>query len=187
MGKQIILFGTSNQHKLKEARAILESEKYSIKHYEIDLLEIQDNSLEKIAYHSLINLPEMDFPIFVEDTGLFIKKLNGFPGPYASQTFKSIGNEGILKLMKDENDRDAYFESYIAFKDTHGEIKTFQGICKGQIAKKNQGTEWGFDPIFIPISQKYNPNHLTFSQLGEETKNLLSHRSQALQNLKVFL
>jgi XTP/dITP diphosphohydrolase len=51
-------------------------------------------------------------PIIIEDDGLFIKSLNGFPGQYSSYSFATIGNRGILKLMK-ENLIDLLFRSIL--------------------------------------------------------------------------
>lgn len=186
MTKKHILFGTSNKHKLQEALEIFQGTEIRIEHYPVDLLELQDTSLERIARYSLEQLPQTNQEIFVEDTGLFIESLNGFPGPYASHAFKTLGNNGILNLLEGIENRKAYFESYIAFRNKEGQIKTFQGRCDGSIAKKEQGELWGFDPIFIPTDSILNPDKKTFSQLGNETKNKLSHRSKALLNFKNF-
>ena len=183
-GTQLI-FGTSNSNKLIEAKQILEPHGYKVEQYHVDLLEIQDSNLEKIAKISLENLPEMHVNIFVEDTGLFIESLNGFPGPYASFVFKTIGNTGILKLLKNETNKKAYFESYIAFKNNNGKIFTFQGKCEGEISNSLKGEKWGFDPIFIPYER--NPEKLSFSELGNEIKNDISHRAKALHSFKDFL
>lgn len=188
MNEQIINFGTSNVHKLKEAKQIFEDTNFKIEHFPVDLLEIQDFNVEKIALFSLDNIPlKTDNPIFVEDTGLFIDSLNGFPGAFAAFIFKTIGNEGILKLMKEELNRNAYFESCIAFRDKKGRKTTFVARCEGYIANEIQGEMWGFDPIFCPKSFELNPENKNFSQLGEEVKNKLSHRLKALEKLKIYL
>jgi XTP/dITP diphosphohydrolase len=180
-----ILFGTSNAHKVKEAMDILGPHGFQIKQYTVDLLEIQDSDLEKIARVSLENLNHVEGPLFVEDTGLFIEALNGFPGPFASYVFKTLGNKGILKLLTGEINRKAYFESYIAFKDKNGTIFTFNGRCTGEISHEIKGKEWGYDPIFIPSES--NPWKNTFAELDDRIKNKISHRSLALTSLKEFL
>lgn len=181
-----VLFGTSNLHKLQEASNIFNETEYEIVHYPVDLLEIQDPSVEKIAIFSLEKLPLTDYAIFVEDTGLFIEELKGFPGPYAAQTFKTLGNSGIIKLMNGVENRKAYFESSVAFRDKNGQIKTFTARCNGLISTTIEGDQWGFDPIFIPLHE-LNPKNKTFAQLGEEIKDTISHRSKALQMLKDFI
>ena len=185
MSKIQILFGTSNLHKVAEAKAILEPYGFIIKQYKVDLLEIQDSNLDKIAKISIENLSDIKGPLFVEDTGLFIEALNGFPGPFASYVFKTIGNYGILQLMNNLENKKAYFESYIAYKDESGSIHSFHGKCNGEISNKIKGSEWGYDPIFIPNDQ--NPDKLTFAEMTEEQKNHISHRSLALESFKNFL
>lgn len=186
MKNKKILFGTSNLHKLQEATNIFSETEFEVIHYPVDLLEIQNPSIEKIAIYSLENLPSTDYEIFVEDTGLFIECLNGFPGPYAAQTFKSLGNPGIIKLMHETENRKAYFESSVAFRDKKGKVQAFTARCNGIISKEIKGDQWGFDPIFVPLD-KLNPKNKTFSQLGEEIKNTISHRSKALHMLKAYL
>ena len=136
--------------------------------------------------YSLKTLPPTEYEIFVEDTGLFIESLKGFPGPYASQTFKSIGNPGIIKLLKGKQNRNAYFESCVSFRDKNGNISSFVARCNGSIAKDIEGEMWGFDPIFIPIDS-LNPDYKTFSRLGDDIKNKISHRAKALEKLKKFI
>ena len=181
-----ITFGTSNLHKLEEARKVFESTGIQIDHYPVDLLELQDSSLEKIAIYSLETLQIKEKKIFVEDTGLFIESLQGFPGPYAAHAFKTIGNDGILRLMLGIENRVAYFESCIAFRNFDNQIVSFTARCKGSISNSIQGEKWGFDPIFIP-KHFDNPNNLTFSQLGDDLKSKISHRALVLEKLKNYL
>ncbi len=182
-----IYFGTSNKHKLHEANGVFTGTGIKIIHYPVDLLELQETSLEKIAVFSLENLPEKQKNIFVEDTGLFIESLKEFPGPYASHAFKTLGNLGILKLLNGVDNRRAYFESCVSYRDLDGRIVSFLAKCEGIISPEIKGELWGFDPIFIPLSSELNPNNKTFSELGDKIKNKLSHRSKALEKLKKYI
>ena len=111
-------------------------------------------------------------PVIIEDDGLFINALGGFPGPYSSYVFKTIGNEGILNLVKTK--RNAKFQSIIAFCDKKKKPILFEANVNGKISKKMQGRGWGFDPIFIP-SRKSK----TYAELSN--KNEISHRYNALK------
>ena len=94
--------------------------------------EIQADTTEEVSMASLNTLENLiDGPFFLEDTGLYIKSLNGFPGPYSSYVMKSIGNEGILKLL-DGMPRDATFLTVVSFRDHKGKHQ-FRGECKGGI------------------------------------------------------
>ncbi|MHA1984596.1 MAG: RdgB/HAM1 family non-canonical purine NTP pyrophosphatase [Candidatus Hodarchaeales archaeon] len=183
--KKEIIFGTSNPHKVEEAIFVLKNYNFTVKQHEVDLLEIQDDSLERIAKTSLLQLPDKT-NYFVEDTGLFISSLKGFPGPYAAYVLKTISNEGILKLMNDVTNREAHFKSVIAYRDKNKNIMLFSGEIHGEISFELKGTEWGFDPIFVP-HHEINPRKLTFAEMGVKSKNIISHRANALNELGKFL
>ena len=175
-----VYFVTSNEGKFREVKEI--GKKYGI---EIDwirreYLEPQGSDLEEIAKISAQLLAEeIREPSFLEDSGLFIEALKGFPGPYSSYVFKTIGNEGILKVMNGVEDRRAYFLAVIAFWDGE-KVLTFKGRVDGRIATEMRGDKgFGFDPIF-----EYNGK--TFAVMGEE-KNEVSHRRKALESFFEYL
>jgi len=113
-------------------------------------------------------------PVIVEDDGLFIDSLKGFPGQYSSFVFKTIGNAGILKLLAGTANRSASFRSMIGYYDGE-KMSISEGKVNGSISDKITEGGWGYDPIFIPERVG-----LTFAQLGER-KNEYSHRMKALQ------
>ncbi len=113
-------------------------------------------------------------PVIVEDDGLFIDSLKGFPGQYSSFVFKTIGNAGILKLLAGTANRSASFRSMIAYYDGE-KMSISEGRVDGSISDRITEGGWGYDPIFIPERAG-----LTFAQLGER-KNEYSHRMKALQ------
>jgi len=146
----------------------------------IKTMEIQDDSLENIAKASAMDAAKKcGLPIIVEDAGLFINSLNGFPGPYSSYVNRTIGVEGILILMKNIENRSAYFLSIVVFYDpANGELRAFHGKVEGEIAEEARGESgFGFDPIFIPVEG----DGRTFAEMGTEGKNKLSHRARALR------
>lgn len=89
-------------------------------------------------------------PVVVDDTGLFIDALSGFPGPYSAYVFRKIGSHGVLRLMADTENRGALFVSAVGYSNGKT-VKVFRGECKGTIAKEIRGDQiFGYDPIFIP-------------------------------------
>ena len=53
-----------------------------------------------------------------------------------------------LENLKGETDRSAQFKTVIALY-LNGDLKTFTGICKGEITHEKHGTKgFGYDPIF---------------------------------------
>ena len=109
--------------------------------------------------------------MIIEDDGLHIDSLDGFPGPYSSYVQKTIGNQGIINLVK--TDRSAKFVSNIIYHDKYC-FKSFEGKLFGTISKSEKGNGWGFDPLFIPKNQKQTYGELT-------DKNNISHRYKALK------
>lgn len=176
----MVLFITSNEGKFREAKSIGERYGIEVEWLKEEYLEPQGSDLRDIAKKSAELLAEkIKKPFFIEDSGLFIPALNGFPGPYSSFVFKTIGNEGILKLMEGIEDRRAYFLAVIAFFDGE-KVLTFEGRVDGRIATEMRGDKgFGFDPIF-----EYNGR--TFAEMGED-KNEVSHRRKALEKLFRYL
>jgi XTP/dITP diphosphohydrolase len=168
-----VLFASSNVHKYEEAKKILAEFGIKLGFFQTELVEIQDDSLSKIALQKALDAyGKCKKPVIVEDDGLFIDSLSGFPGPFSSYVFKTIGNNGILKLIDDN--RDAQFVSIIAFCDSSNEPMLFGSKVDGTISKNLQGTGWGYDPIFIPEKQ-----NKTYAELAD--KNKLSHRYESLK------
>ncbi len=182
--KPEISFISSNMYKYQEIKVIFEqNSKILVEHIQTHLNEIQSDNLEEIAIFSLKNI-STDFEkkyYFVEDSGLFIKSLEGFPGPYSSYVFNKLGNEGILKIMKNIEIREAYFQSTIALK-TNNKLVTFTGIIQGHISLDISEIGWGYDPIFI-IDSEF-PKAL--GDLGEK-KNTVSHRYHSTMKLIKYL
>jgi XTP/dITP diphosphohydrolase len=157
-------------------QTILSSRGISVDFASLRIEEIQSDSLEEIAHAKAKDaFSQVRRPVIVEDDGLFIESLKGFPGQYSSFVFKTIGNEGILRLLEGAS-RAASFMSLIAFHDGVGEVRIFKGSVQGRISDRLTEGGWGYDPIFIPAS-----SDLTFAQL-KERKNEYSHRRVALDN-----
>lgn len=180
---RIIFFATNNINKFNEARKVLVEYNIAVGMLRIKSLETQDESLEEIAKASVIDVfRKCPLPIIVEDAGLFINALNGFPGPYAAYVYKTIGNQGIIKLMRDTANRRAHFESAIAYLSL--ETRTpicFHGRIVGEITPEekrgNDKSGFGFDPIFQPCN-----SDKTFAEMNMPEKNKYSHRAKALKN-----
>jgi len=179
---KVVYFATGNINKFNEARSILSPLGFAVGMLRVKGDEIQSDSLEEIAKASSLNAYKKSrLPVFVEDAGLFIRALDGFPGPYASYVYKTVHNSGILKLMNNESDRRAKFQSVVAYCDeTICEPQCFKGESKGEITKTERRPEgkaaFGFDPIFQPVG-----SIKSFAEMTIEEKNCLSHRSKALR------
>lgn len=171
----MLRFVTSNRHKFLEFRSVAKRFDLDIEIVEMEYREIQSDRLEEIATQSCLDLAEsLGEGFFLEDAGLFIEALGGFPGPYSSYVHSTIGNQGVLKLLRGLKRRSALFLSVICYYD--GSCHIFKGEVKGEIALRRSGESgFGFDPIFIPEGYRE-----TFAQMGSE-KHRISHRARSAE------
>jgi XTP/dITP diphosphohydrolase len=178
---RVVFFATGNIHKFNEARSTLTELDIAVGMLRVKDTEIQSDNLKEIAQTSAQDaFKRCHLPIIVEDAGLFIDALNGFPGPYAAYVYKTIGNKGLLKLMENVENRKALFQSAIAYCDNEAEAPVvFEGEAKGEITVNEQSgcgrSGFGFDPIFKPAG-----NEKTFAEITLEEKNSFSHRAKAM-------
>jgi XTP/dITP diphosphohydrolase len=184
-----IYFVTGNTHKFNEGLEIFSRERlrYKLKQKDIKTIEIQAKSLRDVASFKLNSVKnKINASFFIEDAGFFVDvPLGGFPGVYSSYVLKTIGNEGILKLIDDFTESRVHFSAIISlyFKPLD-KVLFFDGNITGKISDTIRGEGgFGFDPIFIPdlIPDK------TFAEISTHQKNKISHRGQAMKKLISFL
>ena len=186
-----LVIASANQHKIKEIFEILEGQFPIISMFDIDCREdlpetmdtIEGNAVQKADY--LYEHYQVD--CFSEDTGLEITALNGEPGVrsarYAGDDRDSQANiDLVLEKLHGQSDRSARFRTVIALW-LDGNRYTFEGIAPGSITTERRGTGgFGYDPVFLPDGYDQ-----TFGEMPDELKNRISHRYQALMELKKFL
>ena len=141
--------------------------------------------------------------VLADDSGLEVDGLGGAPGVYSARfavldsgrpgnSPDADNNAKLLRLLLDVplEKRTARFRCVIALvklAETSGvaalEPQHFDGACEGRIdfAPRGQGG-FGYDPLFVPAGHE-----VSFAELGEETKNRISHRARALEKLRVAL
>ncbi len=177
---KITFFVSGNINKFNEASQILAEYKIAVALLrKIDAVEIQDDNIENIAKRSAVDVVRRkSLPIIVEDAGLFIDALKGFPGPYSSYVYRKVGNSGILRLMENVNDRGACFKSAVAYLSPEMKYPLcFKGEFSGEIVEESIGSKgFGFDPIFRPHDSKK-----TFAEMSLAEKNQHSHRALAFR------
>jgi non-canonical purine NTP pyrophosphatase (RdgB/HAM1 family) len=185
------LFVTGNHNKAREAAEILGVELRSIA---LDLPEMQDLDVAQVAAVKAAAAREAldapDSPILVEDSGLAVEAWNGLPGALTKWFLASVGNEGILRMLSEEEDRSAraVCAVAIAFMEPPASgppgvspgrgnsVRVFLGEVGGTIAPEARGSGgFGWDPIFVP--EGYSE---TYAELGSR-KHEDSHRARALR------
>ena len=187
--KRKLVFITTNAHKVTEITemAMAQSSEITIEQLDYDYPELQLDEIEAVARESANYVREqtgLKEPFFLEDSGLIIPALNGFPGPFSAFVFKTIGNKGILKLMADKRGeaRNATFKTVVAFCESpKREPVLFVGTVEGRIAEEARGNGgFGYDPIFEFEGR-------TFGEQSTKEKNNLSHRSRAFMKFLDYL
>lgn len=172
-------FITGNPGKVRELQDLLEPKGITVVQDATDYPEIQADSLEDVATAGVGYLLATGVkpPFILEDAGLFVSALGGFPGVYSRYALDTIGCGGILDLMRDVEleSRTAAFRACLTHVDEEGDFTHYHGICKGRIADQAVGTGgFGFDPIFIP-----DGHDRTFAEMTDDEKGALSHRGAA--------
>lgn len=177
-----LVFVTGNAGKAHEARERFEPLGIAVVQRDLKLLEVQADDLVTVAREKARSAAEkVRGPFFLEDAGLFIPSLRGFPGVYSAHAFKTIGCEGILQLMRGiRAGRNAAFRAVVAYHEPGRKVRLFTGECHGTITTKMRGDlGFGFDPIFVPD----DGDGRTFGESSAEEKNKVSHRGRALDAL----
>ncbi len=174
-----IIFVTRNRHKVEEAAAICAPRGITIVQNDCGYPELQDDDVARVAAYGAEHVVNrLNCAAIVEDTGLYIDALNGFPGPYAAYVYDTIGNAGILALMRDiresdSDDRRATFRSVVGYCEPGMAPITFEGAVTGRIAYEERGEGgFGYDPIF-------EIDGVAFALMGDDAKNKVSHRGRS--------
>ena len=186
-----LLFLTGNSGKLEEARYFFNPLGYQVEQFLIDgkvpkVIEPQSDNLRFVTESKIeqalefLNSTNKNGSVLVEDAGLFIDKLNGFPGVNSAIILEQIGLSGILELMKGMGNRDAEFRACAAISDGNN-IIFGEGVCRGEITEEVSGNGgFGYDPIFSP---KEEGTGRTFAEMSRDEKGEFSHRNNALISL----
>ena len=173
-----VYFATSNDGKIEEARTVLSTYGIEVVPFDGKGVEIQAETVSEVAaFSARAASRRYERPLIVEDAGLFVDALGGFPGPSSSYVYKTVGVRGVLKLLEGARSRKARFRSAVAFCLPTGEPRVFEGEVTGRISRSPSGENgFGFDPVFIPSGGRRSVGELTL-----EEKCAISHRGESLR------
>lgn len=184
-GEHHVLFVTSNQGKLREVKQILGTDfPFHIETVSLDLEEIQHEDPDMIAIKKCTEAVKcLNYKrLIIEDSCLSFKAMDGLPGPYVKWFEKTIGNEGLVRMLSGFRDKSASAICTISYWDGQ-QMFVFKGVVQGTIVEgRGLHTSFGWDPIFMP-----SDSDQTFAEMGPEAKNKISHRVRALELLKNHL
>jgi len=146
--------------------------------------------------------------VLADDSGLEVDALGGAPGVHSARfaalelgkrsssetahenSPDAANNEKLLRLLAGvpREKRTARFRCALALVEITppagiGGPQLFEGVCEGRIGFAPSGQRgFGYDPLFTPLGHDQS-----FAELGDEVKNKLSHRAQALAKLRAYL
>ena len=189
-------FMTGNQGKLLEAKHAFSPLGFNVEQFKIEgkvpeIIEPQCETLEEVAeakitqgIELLKSIGKEQDALLVEDSGLFVDSLGGFPGVYSAYVLEKIGCKGILELTKNHESNPASFRAFACLWDGR-KIHRGSGICSGEIVNSVRGINgFGYDPIFIPSDYLGNSTKgLTFGEVEIAVKENFSHRKKALDGI----
>jgi XTP/dITP diphosphohydrolase len=133
-------------------------------------------------------LPEL---VVADDSGLEVDALGGAPGVYSARYVgaRATDADNVMKLLHelesvpDESERGARFRCVVAVARRGSVLRVFNGVVRGVITRAPVGSHgFGYDPVFKPAGADR-----TFAELGEATKNAISHRARAVADLQAAL
>lgn len=167
---------TGNRGKLVEARRLGGVEMPSAV---VDLPELQSLDIQEVLRAKAREAFRLiGQPLIVDETGLELAALNGFPGVLVKWMLESVGAEGIARTAHRLGDTKAIARCALLYFDGTREILA-TGTTTGQLIDPPRGDAgFGWDPIFQPEGVEE-----TFAELSGPDKDRLSHRGQAWRNL----
>ena len=182
---QKITLVTGNWAKLFNTQNKLKPYGIDVDNIKMDTIEIQADTAEEVAAYSAKYAADvLKKDVLKIDSGLYVNGLNGFPGPYTHYCEDTIGNKGLLKMMKGMQDRTAEFREALAYCQPGKEPVVFSSTTKGKIALRESGKHgYSWDFVFIPDGKEVTLGHFedkerfelwddsAYKQLGEYLKN----------------
>ena len=200
-----VLLATSNPGKVRELRALLSDLKVDVLspaeagvdyHAEETGDTFADNAIIKAEALSLAS----GLPAVADDSGLEVDALGGRPGVRSARfagegATDAANNEKLLALMQDvpAERRGGRFVSAVALAVPGKPTRVSEGACQGVVGGHPRGAGgFGYDPLFVcqdpdPEAGWIGANGLTYAEMTDEQKNLISHRARAMRGLRGML
>ncbi len=180
MTPQSLLLVTGNAGKLAEARRLFSAE---LEAENVDLPEIQSLDLAEVL-EAKANTAWKQFrrPLIVEETGLELAGLNGFPGPLVKWMLQAVGAEGLARAALNTGNSKAVARCRMLYVEASRRVSA-EGTCVGELVVPARGDSgFGWDPVFVP-----DGSSRTYAEMTAEEKDAVSHRAKAWREMTALL
>ncbi|HEV8049579.1 MAG TPA: non-canonical purine NTP pyrophosphatase [Thermoplasmata archaeon] len=172
-----VTFVTSNPGKVAEARRVFAEFGIGVRWSRRELPEPQSDRLEDVVRAKLAAATKSGRAVVVEDSGIFVPSLGGFPGVYSRNAYDTIGLPGLLRLVAGRPRR-AEFRAVAGYRRGRTELLAV-GRVEGTLSARPRGSGgFGYDPVFVPRGERR-----TFAEMAPAEKDALSHRGRAMRAL----
>lgn len=193
MAKKVVI-ATNNAHKVEEIETALAFEGWTYQSLHEAGVEsnpeetattfVGNARIKAQAAHELTGCA-----VLADDSGLIVDALNGDPGVYSSRYCGVDGDDAgnNAKLLRElaqvpADQRTARFACALVFIDEDGSETVAEGFVEGKIGFELAGAGgFGYDPLFYPDAYA---GEKTTAQLTQAEKNAISHRGNALRELR---
>lgn len=196
---------TTNPGKVREAERYLSDG--SVERLDFDYPEIQAAELGPIAAQGAREAyRHADEPVLVDDAGMFVDGLDGFPGPYSSYVEETLGIERVHDIAADLDDRRAAFRCVLGYCDGEGFAASPDPVDRGDrdaaaaAGPDGEGSD-ATETLPVKLFEGYVPGRIvaprgeggfgydpifehdgeTFAEMDTDRKNAVSHRGRALE------
>lgn len=189
----VIVAASKNQHKIREIEAI--TKEFGMEIIPRDQAGVPDveveedgTTFEENSYKKAYEIMKLCGRITIaDDSGLEVDCLDGAPGVYSARFAGEDGddqanNDKLKGLIKDVpyEKRTGRFVSVITMVYPDGDTIVARGEVEGHIVLEEKGPNgFGYDPLFVPLGYD-----ITFGEFDPDAKNRISHRANALKELK---
>jgi len=165
---------TGNPSKAEEAKRLLGID---LQTEAVDLPEIQSLDLREVlqakgeeAWHHLQD--RLQKPIIVDETGLELAALGGFPGPLVKWMLESVGAAGLHRTAQALGNPAVTARCALLYLDGDRSIVA-EATVPGTLVEPRGDAGFGWDPIFLP-----NGETLTYAEMSAERKDQVGHRGK---------
>ena len=193
MAKTVVI-ATNNAHKVEEIETALDFEGWEFKSLKdaglvSDPDETGSTFLENARIKARAAHDIAGAAVLADDSGLIVDALDGAPGVFSSRYSGIDGDDRAnnVKLLQElgavpYEQRTARFATVLVFIDENGSETVAEGFVEGHIGFAERGEHgFGYDPLFFP--DIYNGD-VTMAELTQGQKNTISHRGNALRELR---